>query len=241
MIMEEIRDKQKRLLLISRYLNGETTVEEEKALLLFYQTTSEDLDPDEEDVRQLLFATSLLSGSGAETDGATTTDNAAEEEFDRIVAAASGRRKKSIWRWTAVAVAAATITAVALVNRPTDKVEDTLPPPIAANTTPPTETKSQIAAKTPSASPKVEAPKPAKAVARRKKHKQAAKKELPSSPEISVDDVCELATTVFTGAESLTATEEKGNLIITVAYNKGEVSNFRLVSNEGGAQTFVAF
>ena len=48
--MTDMNDKAKRLELVQRFLNAETTIEEEQLLLEYYTHTEEKLSPEEEDV-----------------------------------------------------------------------------------------------------------------------------------------------------------------------------------------------
>ena len=113
--MTDLNDKTKRLELVHRYLNAETTLEEERLLLDYYTQAMNVLTPEEENVRIIIISTRLNTSD-------VELSDEKEAEFDKIMMDEKStgkihtRKKTSIVLWPTF-LAAVVILTLILVSR----------------------------------------------------------------------------------------------------------------------------
>ena len=115
-----MNDKAKRLELVQRFLNAETTIEEEQLLLEYYTHTEEKLSPEEEDVRLLLIATNAHSHQ-------EELSIQKEKEFDQLMQPFYRQDKKprsrSQWLYPVFGAVAASLLLLLWLHHPTADTE----------------------------------------------------------------------------------------------------------------------
>ena len=114
--MNTLNDKTVRQVLIDRYLEADTSPAEERQLREWFATHP--ADEDEADLALLIGLAAPCASCLPEVER--------EEEFDAIVAAPASRPKLHLWRkWVlGIAVAAAVVTLVLLLQKPAEKPLD---------------------------------------------------------------------------------------------------------------------
>ncbi len=115
--MTDLNDQTKRLELVHRYLNAETTLDEEQLLQDYYIHTTEVLSPEEEDMKIII----ISAGQNAVD---VKLSDEKEAEFDRLMQENIGRvhtrTKSSMIIWSAL-LAAVVIFAFLIITQKSDE------------------------------------------------------------------------------------------------------------------------
>lgn len=130
--MTSLSDRDKRMELVERYLNAETSIEEERLLLDYYMKVNTGLSPEEEDVRMVILLTARLANYEELSDEK-------ERIFDQLMKRSAMKRVKS-WHkspgWILGALSLVAAALLAFVFIPKTSRETVVEQPLAKSMAP---------------------------------------------------------------------------------------------------------
>lgn len=120
--MTDLSNEAKRLELVQRYLNAETTIEEERLLYDYYMHTQNACTPEEEDIRLILVAVNAHPHH--------EISEQKEKEFDQLMLSFKRQDEKHIsyrkWLYPFASAIAASLLLLLTLHHQTEKVEQTV-------------------------------------------------------------------------------------------------------------------